>query len=161
MFYNHLGFYGENLKVAMMERYIDQQGKTEEFRRVFEEKKGKSWLEMRRAFAFNGKFIIPTLMEVLDMSEDDAKAWFNDKTATEISIAQLVEDMKAYVDTKPANFRLLFMIDEVGQYVGTDTDMLLNLIRKIGSGWEGRGWFLVGKEEEDIKKNHGVSLPLS
>lgn len=84
-------------------------------------------MEMRRAFAFNGKFIIPTLMEVLDMSEDDAKAWFNDKTATEISIAQLVEDMKAYVDTKPANFRLLFMIDEVGQYVGTDTDMLLNL----------------------------------
>lgn len=57
----------------MMERYIDQQGKTEEFRRVFEEKKGKSWMEMRRAFAFNGKFIIPTLMEVLDMSEDDAR----------------------------------------------------------------------------------------
>ena len=60
MFYNHLGYYGENLKVAMLERYIDQQGKTEEFCRVFEEKKGKPWLEMRRAFAFNGKFIIPT-----------------------------------------------------------------------------------------------------
>ena len=153
MFYNHLGFYGENLKVAMMERYIDQQGKTEEFRRVFEEKKGKSWLEMRRAFAFNGKFIIPTLMEVLDMSEDDAKAWFNDKTATEISIAQLVEDMKAYVDTKPANFRLLFMIDEVGQYVGTDTDMLLNLqslTEKIGSECEGKIWVIcTGQEEID------------
>ena len=141
MFYNHLGFYGENLKVAMMERYIDQQGKTEEFRRIFEEKRGKPWLEMRRVFAFNGKFIIPTLMEVLDMSEEDARSWFNDKTATEISIAQLVEDMKAYVDTKPANFRLLFMIDEVGQYVGTDTDMLLNLqslTEKIGSECEGK-----------------------
>ena len=150
MFYNHLGFYGENLKVAMMERYIDQQGKTEEFRRVFEEKKGKSWLEMRRAFAFNGKFIIPTLMEVLDMSEDDAKAWFNDKTATEISIAQLVEDMKAYVNTKPANFRLLFMIDEVGQYVGTDTDMLLNLqslTEKIGSECEGKIWVICTGQE--------------
>ena len=150
MFYNHLGFYGENLKVAMMERYIDQQGKTEEFRRVFEEKKGKSWLEMRRAFAFNGKFIIPALMEVLDMSEDDAKAWFNDKTATEISIAQLVEDMKAYVDTKPANFRLLFMIDEVGQYVGTDTDMLLNLqslTEKIGSECEGKIWVICTGQE--------------
>ena len=150
MFYNHLGFYGENLKVAMMERYIDQQGKTEEFRRVFEEKKGKPWLEMRRAFAFNGKFIIPTLMEVLDMSEDDAKAWFHDKTATEISIAQLVEDMKAYVDTKPANFRLLFMIDEVGQYVGTDTDMLLNLqslTEKIGSECEGKIWVICTGQE--------------
>lgn len=150
MFYNHLGFYGENLKVAMMERYIDQQGKTDEFRRVFEEKKGKSWLEMRRAFAFNGKFIIPTLMEVLDMSEDDAKAWFNDKTSTEISIAQLVEDMKAYVDTKPAYFRLLFMIDEVGQYVGTDTDMLLNLqslTEKIGSECEGKIWVICTGQE--------------
>ena len=150
MFYNHLGFFGENLKVAMLERYIDQQGKTEEFRRVFEEKKGKSWLEMRRAFAFNGKFIIPTLMEVLDMSEEDAQSWFRDKTATEISIAQLVEDMKVYVDTKPANFRLLFLIDEVGQYVGTDTDMLLNLqslTEKIGSECEGKIWVICTGQE--------------
>ena len=150
MFYSHLGFYGENLKVAMMERYIDQQGKTEEFRRTFEEKRGKPWLEMRRVFAFNGKFIIPTLMEVLDMSEEDARSWFNDKTATEISIAQLVEDMKAYVDTKPANFRLLFMIDEVGQYVGTDTDMLLNLqslTEKIGSECEGKIWVICTGQE--------------
>ena len=105
---------------------------------------------MRRAFAFNGKFIIPTLMEVLDLSEDDARVWFHDKTATEISIAQLVEDMKAYVDTKPANFRLLFMIDEVGQYVGTDTDMLLNLqslTEKIGSECEGKIWVICTGQE--------------
>lgn len=150
MFYNHLGFYGENLKVAMLEYYIEQCGKTEEFHRVFEQKKGKSWLEMRRAFAFNGKFIIPTLMEVLDMSEDDAKKWFNDKTTTELSIAQLVRDIKEYVDSKPKNFRLLFMIDEVGQYVGTDTDMLLNLqslTEKIGSECAGKVWVVCTGQE--------------
>ena len=150
MFYNHLGFYGENLKVAMLEYYIEQSGKTEEFRRVFEQKKGKPWVEMRRAFAFNGKFIIPTLMEVLDMSEDDAKKWFNDKTATELSIAQLVRDIKEYVDKKPKNFRLLFMIDEVGQYVGTDTDMLLNLqslTEKLGSECEGKVWVVCTGQE--------------
>ena len=27
MFYNHLGFFGDNLKVAMLEQYIDQLGK--------------------------------------------------------------------------------------------------------------------------------------
>ena len=37
MFYNHLGFYGENLKVAMLERYIEENGKTEEFRKAFGE----------------------------------------------------------------------------------------------------------------------------
>ena len=150
MFYNHLGFFGENLKVAMLEQYIDQLGKTEEFRRVFEQKKGKSWIDQRKAFAFNGKFIIPTLMEVLDMSEEDAKRWFNDKTAVEFSIAQLVEDIKAYVKKQPKNFRLLFMIDEVGQYVGTDTDMLLNLqslTEKIGSECGGSVWVICTGQE--------------
>lgn len=150
MFYTHLGFYGENLKVAMLEQYIDQLGKTEEFRRVFEAKKGKPWTEQRKAFAFNGKFIIPTLMEVLDMSEEDAKGWFNDKTAVEFSIARLVEDIKAYVSRQPENFRLLFMIDEVGQYVGTDTDMLLNLqslTEKIGSECGGKVWVMCTGQE--------------
>ena len=150
MFYNHLGFFGENLKVAMLEQYIDQLGKTEEFRRIFEEKKGKPWVDQRKAFAFNGKFIIPTLMEVLDMSEDDAKRWFNDKTAVDFSIARLVEDIKAYVGKKPSDFRLLFMIDEVGQYVGTDTDMLLNLqslTEKIGSECGGKVWVMCTGQE--------------
>ena len=150
MFYNHLGFFGENLKVAMLEQYIDQLGKTEEFRRIFEEKKGKPWVDQRKAFAFNGKFIIPTLMEVLDMSEDDAKRWFNDKTAVDFSIARLVEDIKTYVSKKPSDFRLLFMIDEVGQYVGTDTDMLLNLqslTEKIGSECGGKVWVMCTGQE--------------
>lgn len=150
MFYNHLGFYGENLKVAMLEKYIEQSGKTEEFRRVFEQKKGKSWIDQRKAFAFNGKFIVPTLMEVLGMSEEDAKNWFNDKSSVEFSISQLVQDIKDYVSTKPKDFRLLFMVDEAGQYVGTDTDMLLNLqslTEKLGSECEGKVWVVCTGQE--------------
>lgn len=140
VFYNHLGFFGSNLKVAMLEQYITQQGKMDEFCRLIEEKKGKPWTEVRKAFAFNGKFIKPALAEALDISEEDANNWFNDKSATELSVSQLVEDINAYVSTKPANFRLLFMVDEAGQYVGTDTDMLLNLqslVEKIGSECRG------------------------
>ena len=158
-FYNHLGFFGENLKVTKLEQYIDQQGKTEEFRRVFEEKNGKSWVNSRKSFAFKGKSIVPTMVEVLDMSEEDAKAWFNDKSATEFSIAQLVEDIKDYLNTKPSNFRLLFMVDEVGQYVGTDTDMLLNLqslVEKIGSECGGKVWVVCTGQEaiDEIIKVH-------
>ena len=150
MFYNHLGFYGDNLKVAKLESYIDHCGKTEQFRRVFEEKSGASWVSQRKAFAFKGKTIIPTLMEVLDLSEEDAKHWFQDKTATEFSIAQLVDEIKEYISHKPKDFRLLFMIDEVGQYVGTDTDMLLNLqslTEKIGSECGGKVWVMCTGQE--------------
>lgn len=150
MFYNHLGFYGDNLKVAMLEHYIDQQGKTEAFRQAFQRRSSKEWTAVRKAFAFNGKFIIPTLVETLDMTEDDAKAWFSDKSPIEFSIAQLVSDIKEYVDKQPRDFRLLFMIDEVGQYVGTDTDMLLNLqslTEKLGSECQGKVWVICTGQE--------------
>ena len=42
------------------------------------------------------------------------------------------------------------MIDEVGQYVGTDTDMLLNLqslTEKIGSECEGKIWVICTGQE--------------
>ena len=84
------------------------------------------------------------------MSEEDAKNWFNDKSAVDFSIAQLVDDIKDYVAAKPKNFRLVFMIDEVGQYVGTDTDMLLNLqslTEKIGSECEGKVWVICTGQE--------------
>ena len=149
-FYKHLGFWGEDLKVAKLEQYIEQEGKTEQFLRVFENKKGMSWINSRKAFAFNGKYIVPTLMEVMDMSEEDANAYFNDKSPIDFSISQLVDDIKSYLNTKPKNFRLLFMADEVGQYVGTDTDMLLNLqsiVEKIGSECGGKVWIVCTGQE--------------
>lgn len=143
MFYNYLGFYGENLKVAKLEQFVDKQGKTEQFRSVFEEKNGASWLESRDAFAFFEDDVVETLMEVLGMSETAARNWFDGTETVETSIAQLVSEMKEYVDTKPANFRLLFMIDEVGQYVGDSVDLLMNLqslVEKIGSECNGKIW---------------------
>ena len=150
MFYKHLGFYGENLKVATLEKFLEKQGKTDKFRSVFEENNGSSWLESRAAFAFFEDDVVKTLMEVLGMSETAAHNWFDGTETTEMSIAQLVSEIKEYVDSKPANFRLLFMIDEAGQYVGTDTDMLLDLqsiTEKIGSECGSKVWVIATGQE--------------
>lgn len=150
MFYNYLGFYGENLKVAKLEQFIEKRGKTSEFRRVFEEKNGGPWLESRDAFAFFEDDIVETLKEVLGMSEESARNWFNGTETVETSIAQLVSEMKEYVDSKPDDFRLLFMVDEVGQYVGGDTDLLINLqslVEKIGSECNGKIWVVCTGQE--------------
>ena len=150
MFYNHLGFYGENLKVAKLEQFIDKKGKTEEFRRVFEEKNGQSWIESRDAYAFFEDDVVETLKEVLGMSETSARNWFDGTENVETSIAQLVSEIKEYVDSKPDNFRLLFMIDEAGQYIGGDTDMLLNLqslVEQLGSKCMGKVWVVCTGQE--------------
>ena len=150
MFYNYLGFYGENLKVAKLEQFIARKGKTEEFRRVFEEVNGGRWLESRDAFAFFEDDIVATLQQVLGMSESAAQNWFNGTETVETSIAQLVSEIKEYVDSQLDDFRLLFMIDEVGQYIGGDTSLLLNLqslIEKIGSECEGKVWVICTGQE--------------
>ena len=150
MFYNYLGFYGEDLKIAKLEQFIEKQGKTEEFRRVFEEKNGASWVESRDTFAFLEDDIVETLREVLGMSESSAKNWFNGNEKIEISIAKLVAEIKEYVDAQPENFRLLFMVDEVGQYVGDDTNLLLNLqslVESLGSECHGKVWVVCTGQE--------------
>ena len=150
MFYNFLGFYGEDLKVAKLEQFISKQGKTEEFYRVFEEKNGAPWSESRVSYAFFEDDVVATLQEVLGMSEQAARNWFNGTEAVETSIAQLVSEIKDYVDTKPDNYRLLFMADEVGQYVGGDTDLLINLqslVEKIGSECNGKVWVVCTGQE--------------
>ncbi|MEG2146677.1 MAG: BREX system P-loop protein BrxC [Lachnospiraceae bacterium] len=150
MFYNHLGFYGENLKVAKLEQFVAKCGKTEEFHRVFEEKNGASWISSRDTFEFFEDDVVETLIEVLGMSEIAAHNWFDGTETTEMSIAQLVSEINEYVHTKSANFRMLFMIDEVGQYVGADTDLLLNLqslIEKIGSECGEKVWVVCTGQE--------------
>ena len=150
MFYNYLGFYGEDLKVAKLEQFIEKKGKTADFRRVFEEKNGASWLSSRDSFAFFEDDVVETLMETLGMSESAAKNWFNGTETVEISIAKLVSEIKEYVDAQPEDFRLLFMVDEVGQYVGGDTNLLLNLqslVETIGSECKGKVWVVCTGQE--------------
>lgn len=150
MFYNYLGFYGEDLKVARLEKFIDDQGKTTAFRDAFEEINGQSWLEARGTYDFFEDDVVAVMTQVLGMSEVSARNWFNGSQNVEFSISKLVEDIKAYVDKKPNNFRLLFMIDEVGQYVGDSTDLLTNLqslVEKLGSDCQGKVWVVCTGQE--------------
>ena len=150
VFYNHLGFYGEALKIAKLERFVDKRGKTEAFRKVFEEVNGAPWVESRASYAFFEDDIVSVLQSVLGMSETAARNWFNGEENADMSIKQLVEEIKEYVDSKGKDFRLLFCVDEVGQYIGDDSDLMINLqsiVEEFGSKCRGKVWVMVTSQE--------------
>jgi hypothetical protein len=150
VFYNHLGFYGEDLKIAKLERFVDMLGKTEMFKQVFEEVNGSPWLESRASYAFFEDDIVSVLQSVLGISEIAARNWFNGEENTDMSIKQLVEEIKTYVDGKGKDFRLLFCVDEVGQYIGDDSDLMINLqsiVEEVGSKCRGKVWVMVTSQE--------------
>ena len=150
VFYNHCGFYGEDLKVAKLERFIDKQGKTDAFRAAFKEVNGEEWVNARDSAAFFEDDMVEVLQSVLGMSETAARNWFNGEENADMSIKQLVSEIKEYVDSKEGNFRLLFCVDEVGQYIGDDGDLMMNLqslVEEIGDKCRGKVWVMVTSQE--------------
>lgn len=150
VFYTHLGYYGDDLKVVKLEKFIEKKNKTAEFQKAFAEINGDSWSNARDTFGLIEDDIVEVLINVLGMSETSARNWFNGEEVTDISIENLAADIDEYVQSKEKNFKLLFMIDEVGQYINTDVNLKLSLqgiVEKLGSTSRGKVWVVVTSQE--------------
>ena len=150
VFYEHCGFYGDDLKIAKLEQFITKSGKMEQFKEEFALINGDEWENARDAFAFFEDDVVDALISTLGMSETAARNWFNGTETAEMSIEQLVREIKEYIDSKGKDYRLLFMIDEVGQYIGSDSDLMINLqtiVEEIGKSCGGRVWVMVTSQE--------------
>ncbi len=154
VFYENQGFYGQDLKLARLERFIDHKGKTAEFRAEYESLTGVSWVEDRENYEFNAEDVAEALANTDVMSEDAALNWINGEETKDFSIEELVDDINEYCERRAAEhggqFRLLFMVDEIGQYIGDNTSLMLNLqtlVEDLGARCHGRVWVMVTSQE--------------
>lgn len=154
VFYDHLGFYGEDLKLARLEQFVDSRGKTDAFRSAFERVNGEGWLDARAEYDFFSDDVIEALVEADVMSEDEAQRWFDGSDRADFSIERLTDEVRDYAEARAAHnggqFRLLFMVDEIGQFIGGDTNLMLNLqtiVEELGSKCGGRVWVMVTSQE--------------
>lgn len=150
VFNEHRG-YADTPGVAEMEKYLDKQGVYEKFKEEFERVAGELWTERRNSVYFDGDYIIEALIKSADMSEDTARSWFEKYLdQVEINIEKFAKEVKQYVDSKEPNFHLVFLIDEIGQYIGDSRGLMLNLqtvVEDIGTYTEGKVWIIVTSQE--------------
>ena len=157
VFYENQGFYGQDLKLARLERHIEQKGLTAAFRSAYEDATGVSWLDDRENYDFNSDEVIEALEAAGVMSEQAATRWFEGGEDVEFSIDSLTDEIRDYANMRAeqngGQFRLLFMVDEMSQYVANDTNLLLNLqtiVENLGTKCAGRVWvFATGQEAID------------
>ena len=150
VFYDHIGLYGDDLKLAKLEQYIIKKGKMDAFKEAFESIHGDSWEEARAEYIFFDTDVIDALVQTGVMNETSAEHWMEIDEITNVTPEQFVNEVKEYVDSKPKGFRLLFMIDEAGQYIGESSDMLLNLqtiVELLGSKCRGQVWVMATGQE--------------
>ena len=155
------GYCGSIPYLAEFERQLDNEGRFEEFKEKFEEIAGAPWEKKRQAFAVIQDKIVKTIVAMDFMSEEAARNWCkNAKGSYDLSIEKFVSLVKEYCEKKGPNHHVIFLVDEIGQYIADDTQLMLNLqtiVEDLGTACRGKAWVIVTSQEDidSITKTKG------
>lgn len=147
------GYYGNQGHVARFEHDLDSRGQYEDFKTAFEKISGIPWTQGREQSALEGPTIDRAFAEVNGGSADGIIKQYSASYA--VSIEDFADEVKEWLDTQgDPKFRLNFFVDEVGQFIGSDTKLMLNLqtiAESLNTKCSGRSWVFV-TSQEDMEK---------
>ena len=155
------GFCGSNPFLADLERQLIEKGRYEEFKKLFKDDYGEIWEESRHKFDFIQDSIVVVLDEMGFMSDAAARNWCEKATEPyRISIEDFASRVKEYLDRKGHNYHIVFLADEIGQYIGSDSILMLNLqtvTEDLGTACKGKAWIVVTSQQDidSITKTKG------
>lgn len=146
------GFCGAIPFLADLERKLTEEGRYNEFKQKFEEVYGEAWEDSRQDFDFIQDDVVQVLTEINFMSEAAARNWC-EKAAEpyQISIEDFAKRVKAYIDRKGNHHHVVFLVDEIGQYIGEDSKLMLNLqtvTEELGKECMGKAWVIVTSQQD-------------
>ncbi len=152
VFNDYLGYCGSIPFLADFERKLDTDGKFEHFKKKFQEINGAPWTEAREDFYFIQDEIIESVIDLGIMSESEAKNWAeNAPNAYSLSIDKFAEYIRKYCESKGKNHHVLFLVDEIGQYIADDSKLMLNLqtvTEDLGTACKGSAWIVVTSQQD-------------
>ncbi|TVR84541.1 MAG: BREX system P-loop protein BrxC [Rhodospirillales bacterium] len=147
--------YSRNLKVAAFERRLKKDGRYDEFRQAFEAETGEQWEDYQNDPLVVDS-VLPRLAHRLYPTLFPTDQSF---TTTASEFVTLLDDrVKEILDIvreRSGREYVLFVVDEVGQYVGAHQNKILDLqglaqnLKNIGAG---RAW-LVGTAQQTLTED--------
>ena len=144
--------------VAELERFLIREGKYEEFKNYFQEECGDNWVDARNDFYFRRDEIVNSYSKALNKSKEEAENWFDKaEERYDLSIEKFAERVRDYIKSKGNNHHVVFLVDEIGQYIGEDGSLMLNLqtiVEDLGIECGGKAWVIVTSQEaiDDVIK---------
>lgn len=146
------GFCGAIPFLADLERKLTEEGRYQEFKEKFNEGYGDSWEKSRQDFDFIQDDVVQVLADMDFMSEAAARNWCEKVSEPyQISIEDFAKRVKAYIEYKGNNHHVVFLVDEIGQYIGEDTKLMLNLqtvTEELGKECMGKAWVIVTSQQD-------------
>ena len=141
------GYYSKIGYIAKFERDLDKKGKFSAFKEAFKKNSGESWENGREILFLEIDNVAKALSEIDDISLDSAKEVINRyEKSYSISVEEFAKEVREYIDSKPKDFRFIFCVDEIGQFIGDNTKLMLNLqtiVESLAVECKGQAWVVV------------------
>jgi hypothetical protein len=149
------GFYGNQGHIARFESDLDERDQYETFKTAFERIAGIPWTQGREQAALEAGHIDQAFAEVNGTASPGIIRQYSSNYS--VSIEDFADAVAAWLGQQPDGYRLNFFVDEVGQFIGTNTQLMLNLqtiAESLATKCKGRAWIFV-TSQEDMEKVGG------
>ena len=164
MFNKFRGYNPNDIPLAiLLEKPLDQNGKLEQFKKQIESELGFDWdIDAADAAAFQLQDVLEIAKKVhpdFDIVSLHSKLSNPDSYKVGIN-ATLIPELKGYLKEKDKNYRLLFLVDEVSQYIGTNKEILLNfqnIIERISDDLNNQVWIACTAQQTLDEVGTGVN----
>jgi hypothetical protein len=152
VFNEKLGYAGDSPHIAEMERHLVSKGAYDTFQAEFHKLNGSTWRAERDAVDFLRDDVVKALSVALQMTPDSAAKWFdNARDSYKTNIESFAKLLRDYLDTQPKGHRIIFLVDEAGQFISDNTQLMLTLqtiTEQLGTLCQGRAWVIVTSQED-------------
>lgn len=146
------GYYGNQGHVARFERDLDNRGQYEEFKRAYQRIAGRDWRQGREEGVLEEANVAKAYAEVTGQDEGTPTNILTKyRNEYSVSIEGFADEVKGWLDKQQEGFRLNFFVDEVGQFIGSNTHLMLNLqtiAETLNTKCQGRAWVFVTSQED-------------
>lgn len=146
------GYSPDHPHIAHMERHLDEKGKLKAFHEAFEQAAGSPWIQERDAYEFHRDEVVKAFVAATKQSTESAAKWVDHAESTfSLSVERFAQWVREYLDRQGPDHRLLFFVDEIGQFIGNDTHLMLSLqtiTENLGTACAGRAWVVVTSQED-------------
>ncbi|MBL0321410.1 MAG: BREX system P-loop protein BrxC [Ignavibacteria bacterium] len=146
------GYCSDHPHIAHMERHLESKGLLDTFVRTYSGYSIAGWREDRDAYQFHRDEVVKALSETLGQSIQSAEAWVDGaESIFSLTVENFCKWVKQYLDSKGPQHRILFLADEVGQFIGSDSHLMLNLqtiTEELGTICNRRAWVVVTSQED-------------
>jgi hypothetical protein len=147
------GYYGKQGYIARFEHDLDVRGDFVPFKETYLRINGATWERDREAIATARKGAFAKAYAAhFSVAESEALNLMRQvREDYRVSIESFAQMVKDYIGRQPAGFRLNFFVDEVGQFVGQDSKLMLNLqtvAETLGTVCNGRAWIFVTSQAD-------------